>query len=67
MAGRPGPGAVHGGEPVAAREEARDDTLNGIEVVYMDTDKLISEGDEWEDRYERIIQEGQVIPEEELE
>jgi DNA polymerase elongation subunit (family B) len=39
---------------------------NGVEVVYMDTDKLVSEGQEWEDRYERIIQEGQVISEEEL-
>ena len=39
------------------------DPLAGLEVIPVDVDQLLSEGQEWSDRYDEIIQGGELLPE----
>jgi iron(III) transport system substrate-binding protein len=40
------------------------DPLEGLEVVPVDVDQLLAEGQEWSDRYDEIVQNGEILPEE---
>ena len=39
------------------------DPLEGLEVVPVDVDQLLAEGQEWSDRYDEIVQNGEILPE----
>jgi iron(III) transport system substrate-binding protein len=39
------------------------DPLAGLEVVPVDVDQLLEEGQEWSDRYDEIVQNGEILPE----
>jgi iron(III) transport system substrate-binding protein len=40
------------------------DPLEGLEVVPVDVDQLLAEGQEWSDRWDEIVQNGEILPEE---
>jgi iron(III) transport system substrate-binding protein len=39
------------------------DPLAGLEVVPVDVDQLLEEGQEWSDRYDELVQNGEILPE----
>jgi iron(III) transport system substrate-binding protein len=39
------------------------DPLEGLSVVPVDVDQLLAEGQEWSDRYDEIVQNGEILPE----
>jgi iron(III) transport system substrate-binding protein len=40
------------------------DPLAGLEVVPVDVDQLLSEGQKWSDRYDEVVKGGELLPEE---
>jgi len=48
---------------VPVREEFQSETLNDVEVVGVDGDMLLNEGDEWEARYDELLQDAEIGPE----
>jgi iron(III) transport system substrate-binding protein len=51
---------------VPARVDLQGDMLAGVETIYVDVNQLVSEGADWEARYEEVLStnQGQVSPEE---
>lgn len=47
---------------VPARESAQQDDLQGVETISVDVEQLVSEGAEWEQRYEEVLRTAEVEP-----
>jgi hypothetical protein len=41
--------------------KSKQKNLQGLDVVPVESDKLLKEGDEWSKRYEKIVEQGQEV------